>query len=123
MEEITVINSTSYSSPMSEDEAALLSVSSGDAGTGATYVVYSTDPENNAAILEALQGIAETQEQILLYNEQILACNEQILECNELVLASNEKAELQNEASISIFLIFLIVGLLNYIYKFFKMFF
>lgn len=40
-----------------------------------------------------------------------------------LMLESMERQELQNEACISIFLIFLIVGVLRYIYKFFGMFF
>lgn len=40
-----------------------------------------------------------------------------------LMLESMERQELQNEACISILLIFLLVGVLRYIYKFFGMFF
>lgn len=102
-----------------EDETVLLSVSSGDAavsgtipGTGvdSPYTVYVTGTsETDAQTLELLQSMLDNQELLLETQEQ--------------VLLSSQRIELQNEASISILLIFLIVGLLNYIYKFFKMFF
>lgn len=54
--------------------------------------------------------------------ELVELMTEQNTLCAELV-ASNARIESQLEACISILLIFVIVGLLNYVYKFFKMFF
>ena len=81
-----------------------LSVSSGDAVTCVCepYIVYTGSPEYEGDVLALLQEVQNTQ---------------------ALVLESNQRLELQNEASISILLIFLVVGTLNYIYKFFRMFF
>ncbi len=46
-----------------------------------------------------------------------------VQETQALLLESSQRIEVQNEAVISILLIFLIVGLLSYIYRFFKQFF
>lgn len=46
-----------------------------------------------------------------------------ILQDMDVLLESQARIQEQNEACISILLIFLVVGLLNYVYKFFKMFF
>lgn len=77
-------------------------VDSGDTGTDSPSAVYTGSPENEAELLTLLQEVKETQAQVLV---------------------STQRLELQFEACISILLIFLVVGLLNYIYKFFKMFF
>lgn len=46
-----------------------------------------------------------------------------LLDTQQALLASSQRLEQQNEACISILLIFLVVGLLRYIYNFFNMFF
>ena len=71
-------------------------------GSGSTYVVYTGSSEYEAELLALLQDVKEIQAEILV---------------------SEQRQELQFEACISILMIFMIVGLLNYIYKFFKMFF
>jgi len=55
--------------------------------------------------------------------ENLAAYPSEQTEVFTLILASELRQEKQNEASISILLIILIVGMLNYVYKFFKMFF
>lgn len=118
----------------------LPSVSGGDAGSG-PYTVVLADPQ----ALELLAQTAGSSQELLAYIQgqddgrglmerlQILAENSdniQLLEAlnevaasNQALLVSNQRLELQNETGISILLIFLIVGLLQYIYKFLKMFF
>lgn len=94
-----------------EDEVSDLSedsVSDSDVADGTEAGVTLSDPgftdllETNAQILELLQEIHATQTEILV---------------------SSQRIEKQNEASISILLIFLVVGMLKIIYKFFKWFF
>ena len=75
------------------------SVSSGDAGGGATY---STENAESADYSE--------------YYEQLLANSETLIE-------QNARIQEQNEACISLLVIIVVVGLLNYVYKFFKIFF
>ena len=72
------------------------SVSSGDAGGGAPYSTV----------------IAESAD----YSEQLLANSETLIE-------QNARIQEQNEACISLLVIIVVVGLLNYVYKFFKIFF
>lgn len=84
-------------SELSEDTPA----ESEDSGTDSPYAVSGT-LENETEILALLQEVEETQAEMLL---------------------SAQRQEAQFEACISILMIFMIVGLLNYIYKFFKMFF
>lgn len=93
--------------PAPSEDPSLTTVSPGDsasddAGTDIPYTVYTSSPEFETELLTLLEDVRETQ---------------------TMVLESNQRLELQNEASISIFIIFMVVGLLNYIYKFFKMFF
>lgn len=87
-----------------------------DTGSGTSQAEESELPYS-AAVDEELNA----QILVLLQNQQELQT--QLLETQEHLLVSNQRLELQNEACISILLIFVIVGLLNYIYKFFKMFF
>lgn len=87
---------TTYSS---SDALTLDSVSSGDAGGGAPY---------STVIAES----ADYSE----YYEQLLANSETLIE-------QNARIQEQNEACISFLAIIVVVGLLNYVYKFFKIFF
>lgn len=87
---------TTYSS---SDASTPDSVSSGDAGGGAPY---------STVIAES----ADYSE----YYEQLLANSETLIE-------QNARIQEQNEACISFLAIIVVVGLLNYVYKFFKMFF
>ena len=75
------------------------SVSSGDAGGGAPY---------STVIAES----ADYSE----YYEQLLANSETLIE-------QNARIQEQNEACIILLVIIVVVGLLNYVYKFFKIFF
>lgn len=87
---------TTYSS---SDASTPDSVSSGDAGGGAPY---------NTVIAES----ADYSE----YFEQLLVNSETLIE-------QNARIQEQNEACISFLAIIVVVGLLNYVYKFFKIFF
>lgn len=87
---------TTYSS---SDASTPDSVSSGDAGGGAPY---------STVIAES----ADYSE----YYEQLLANSETLIE-------QNARIQEQNEACISFLAIIVVVGLLNYVYKFFKIFF
>lgn len=87
---------TTYSS---SDASTPDSVSSGDAGRGAPY---------STVIAES----ADYSE----YYEQLLANSETLIE-------QNARIQEQNEACISFLAIIVVVGLLNYVYKFFKIFF
>ena len=87
---------TTYSS---FDASTLNSVSSDDAGSGAPY---STVTAESADYSE--------------YYEQLLANSETLIE-------QNARIQEQNEACISFLAIIVVVGLLNYVYKFFKIFF
>lgn len=71
-------------------------------GTDSPYTVFVGSSEYEAELQALLQEVRDTQAEILV---------------------SEQRQELQFEACISILMIFLMVGLLNYIYKFFKMFF
>lgn len=87
---------TTYSS---FDASTLDSVSSGDAGGGAPY---------STVTAEALDYSE--------YYEQLLANSETLIE-------HTARIQLQLEACISLLLIIVIAGMLNYVYKFFKIFF
>ena len=117
----------------------LPSVSGGDAGSG-PYTVVLADPQ----ALDLLAQAAGSSQELLAYvqgqdgsgqteylqilaensdNTQLLDALNEVAESNQALLISNSRLELQMETGISILLIFLIVGLLHYIYKFLRMFF
>lgn len=87
---------TTYSS---FDASTLDSVSSGDAGGGAPYSIVTAESLDYSE-----------------YYEQLLANSETLIE-------HTARIQLQLEACISLLLIIVIAGLLNYVYKFFKIFF
>lgn len=116
-----------------------LTVSGGDAGSG-PYTVVQADPQ----ALELLAQAAGSSQELLMYiqgqdgsgqmeylriladnsdNTQLLEALNEVEASNQALLISNQRLELQNETGISILLIFLVVGLLHYIYKFLRMFF
>lgn len=90
---------SAYSSfdPSTSDQ---LTVSSGDAGGGAPY--------SSGTVAESVD-----------YSEFL----EQVLMNQETLIEQNARLQDQNEACISFLAIIVVVGLLNYVYKFFKMFF
>lgn len=87
---------TTYSS---FDASTLDSVSSGDAGGGAPYSIVTAESLDYSE-----------------YYEQLLANSETLIE-------HTARIQLQLEACISLLLIIVIAGMLNYVYKFFKIFF
>ncbi len=125
-----------------EEEQPLLSVSGGDAGSVPYTVIVEPDHSRE---LELLEQIAGSSGELLAYekgqdggtgqleylriltensdNAELLEALREVSASNQALLESNSRLELQMEAGISILLIFLIVGLLNYIYKFLRMFF
>lgn len=99
-----------------------LSVSSGDSISGETDSDLSDDTpaeQEDAGTEGAMTSGSGSPE----YGEELLVLLQEIQETQTEILVSQQRQELQFEACISILMIFLIVGLLNYIYKFFKMFF
>ena len=88
---------TMYSS---SDALTPESVSSGDAGAGSPY--------SSGIVAESVD-----------YSEFL----EQVLMNQETLIEQNARLQDQNEACISFLAIIVVVGLLNYVYKFFKMFF
>lgn len=126
--------------PESDGEHSLLTVSGGDADSIPYTVIAESDPrelellaEISGSSQELLQYIQSQDDSVQLEYLRILAENsedtdllevlQEVSESNQELLISNQRLELQMEAGISILLIFLIVGLLNYIYKFLRMFF
>ena len=89
---------SAYSSfdPSTSDQ---LTVSSGDAGGGAPYSTVTAESLDYSE-----------------YYEQLLANSETLIE-------HTARIQLQLEACISLLLIIVIAGMLNYVYKFFKIFF
>lgn len=88
---------TEYSSSASTSEST---VSGGDAGAGSPYIPgTAADPHDYTQYLETLVTDSGT------------------------LTAQMDRLQAQNEACISLLLIIVIVGMLNYVYKFFKMFF
>ena len=81
------------------DASTLDSVSSGDAGAGAPYSTVTAESLDYSE-----------------YYEQLLANSETLIE-------HTARIQLQLEACISLLLIIVIAGMLNYVYKFFKIFF
>ncbi len=127
--------------PESDGEQSLLTVSGGDADSIPYTVIAELD---NSRELELLEEISGSSQELLQYIQsqddsvqleylRILAENsedtdllevlQEVSESNQELLISNQRLELQMETGISILLIFMIVGLLHYIYKFLRMFF
>lgn len=123
-----------------EEQQELPSVSGGDNASG-PYTGGGMDPqalelfkqtaESSQALLDYIQGqdgsggqmdylrlLAENSE-----DTQLLEALMEVSASNQELLISNQRLELQMETGISILLIFMIVGLLHYIYKFLRMFF
>lgn len=90
---------SAYSSfdPSTSDQ---LTVSAGDAGVGSPY--------SSGTVAESVD-----------YSEVF----EQVLTNQETLIEQNARLQDQNEACISFLAIIVVVGLLNYVYKFFKIFF
>lgn len=126
--------------PESDGEQLVLTVSGGDADSIPYTVIVEPDPRE----LELLEQISGSSQELLQYiqsqddsvqleylrilaengdNTELLELLREVSASNQALLESNSRLELQMEAGISILLIFLIVGLLNYIYKFLRMFF
>lgn len=74
---------------------------------------------------ESSQESSEAPESVTVTvdNTELIVLMQAESETIAMLLESNQRIEQQNEACISILLIFLIVGMLNYVYKFFKLFF
>lgn len=74
---------------------------------------------------ESSQESSEAPESVTVTvdNTELIELMQAESETIAMLLESNQRIEQQNEACISILLIFLIVGMLNYVYKFFKLFF
>lgn len=125
--------------PESDDEQSLLTVSGGDADS-IPYVTVESDPRE----LELLEEISGSSQELLQYiqsqddseqleylqilaensdNAELLELLQEVSASNQALLESNSRLESQMEAGISCLLIFLVVGLLVYIYKFLRMFF
>lgn len=116
----------------------LPSVSGGDNASG-PYTGGGMDPRalelleqtagSSQALLDHIQGRDADQEQYLRLlaensdNAQLLEALMEVSASNQELLISNQRLELQMETGISILLIFMVVGLLHYIYKFLRMFF
>lgn len=123
-----------------EEQQELLTVSGGDNASG-PYTGGGMDPQvlelfkqtadSSQALLDYIQGqdgsggqmdylrlLAENSE-----DTQLLEALMEVSASNQELLVSNQRLELQMETGISILLIFMIVGLLHYIYKFLRMFF
>lgn len=123
-----------------EEQQELPSVSGGDNASG-PYTGGGMDPQalelfkqtagSSQALLDYIQGqdgsggqmdylrlLAENSE-----DTQLLEALMEVSASNQELLISNQRLELQMETGISILLIFMIVGLLHYIYKFLRMFF
>lgn len=121
------------------EDGQILTVSGGDAGPG-PYTVALADPQT----LELLAQVAGSSQELLNYiqgqdgsgqmeylhilaensdNTQLLEALLKVADSNQALLISNSRLELQMETGISILLIFLVVGLLHYIYKFLRIFF
>lgn len=86
-----------YSSDASTSEGT---VSGGDAGAGSPYISGT---------------VAESYD----YTEYL----ETLVTNSDTLIAQMDRLQAQNEACISLLLIIVIVGMLNYVYKFFKIFF
>lgn len=87
-----------------------------DTGTGTSYT-------ENAVVVYSAEDITALSEELALQEQEIETLQLALDESLAAQLASTQRIELQLEACISILMIFLVVGLLNYIYKFFKIFF
>lgn len=121
-----------------DEQQELLTVSGGDAVSG-PYTVVQADPQvmellaqtagSSQALLEYIQGQEGDSGQmdylrLLAENDtQLLESLSEVAAINQELLVSNQRLELQMETGISILLIFMVVGLLHYIYKFLRIFF
>lgn len=121
------------------DGGQFFTVSGGDAGSG-PYTMIQADPQilellaqtagSSQELLEFLQGQedgSDAMEYLRLLADrddtQLLEAIAEVTAANQELLVSNQRLELQMETGISILLIFMVVGLLHYIYKFLRMFF
>lgn len=118
MEEITA------ATPEPDFDSLLpLTVSSGDSISVDSDSELSEDTPTES---EEITGTAEPYSAgtgSSVYDAELLVLLQEVKETQAQVLVSAQRQEAQFEACISILMIFMIVGLLNYIYKFFKMFF
>lgn len=126
--------------PESDGEQSLLTVSGGDADS----IPYTVIESDNSQELELLEEISGSSQELLQYiqsqdnseqleylqilaensdNTELLELLREVSASNQALLESNSRLESQMEAGISCLLIFLVVGLLVYIYKFLRMFF
>lgn len=127
------------SEQLEDGRQELPSVSGGDAGSG-PYTVIQADPQalellaqtagSSRELLDYIQGRdgSGQMEYLRLLAEnsddtQLLEALSEVAESNRELLVSSQRLELQMETGISILLIFMVVGLLHYIYKFLRMFF
>lgn len=103
------------------DNSFPLTVSSGDAISidSDSELSEDTPAESEETGEDSPYAVSGSSE----YETELLALLQEVRETQAEVLVSNQRLETQFEACISILLIFMLVGLLNYIYKFFKMFF
>lgn len=121
------------------EEELLLSVSGGDADS-VPYIIVESDNSRELKLLEEISGSSQELLQyiqsqdgdqleylrILVESSEdtaLLDALQEVSASNQELLVSSQRLELQMEAGISILLIFLVVGLLIYIYKFLRMFF
>lgn len=110
-------------------QETLASVSSNDAGSptgSSTGTVAGTGTASGTTAGTGTDSPLVFESETLVgeeLNAYLLELLEQQSETDTLVLQSMERMETQLEACISVLLIFFLVGTLNYIYKFFKMFF
>lgn len=105
------------SSAFSDYEEEEPAVSSGD-------VIHSV---SEAPFTEALPSVVSVSSGDLLLveynNPELMELLQSVQETESLLLESSTRIELQNEAVISILLIMVVVGMLHYIYRFFRLFF
>ena len=94
---------------VSSGDAPVVDISVGDV-SGGDYPPGNTLPD-------------QIVKEVILDNPDVLNLLCSIYETEQLKLESSLKIEAQNEAVISILLIILVVGMLHYIYRFFKLFF
>ena len=100
------------------DDPQALELLAQAAGSSRGLLAYIQGQDDDSGLMECLRILAENND-----GAQLLEALNEVAASNQALLVSSQRLELQNETGISILLIFLIVGLLQYIYKFLKMFF